>query len=63
MTKPKRKQPSIAAIRRAVADYMWADIHETTDDFVDAMYDLGKALQIPKAKEGGYDFFRYRSKP
>ena len=59
MKKPKRRPPSLATVRMAVADYMCA---ECNDAHVDAMFRLAELLQMEKTKAGGYDFSKYRSK-
>ena len=64
--KSPTKTPALAAIRRAVADYMWSEgcgcccNRETHKEHEAA---LAKLLRVPKYRDGsGFDFPRFKTK-
>lgn len=61
---PHRK--ARAAIRTALADYMWSEgcsCCQDRDAHDSAKATLGKLLRVPKYEDGsGYDFSKFRSK-
>jgi hypothetical protein len=62
----KRNMLDIAAIRSAVADYMFSEGYSCCED--SEAHDrhekvLAKMLQVPSYTDGsGYDFYRFRTK-